>query len=525
MYSCPGCGSQMLFDITGQQLKCGRCDRTMSIEEADEKEARQAGSSFAVDVLTCPTCGAEIRAVNTAAASFCSYCGASVMLEKQEGDEFVPPETVIPFRITREQCFDKFKGMLKSSFCADHRLKKNISADSFRGIYVPYHVYNGSVEGSATVDGTQTKGDTTYYYKTRIELNHHYTGIMHDASREMPDNISESISISGDLKQLARPFSPAYLSGFYADVSDTDPDYYIPYARSETVRKGLEDTLPALKNDSCSYSTSAAEKALLLKARAEYTGDTMIPVWFMSMKSGRRVLYAVQNAVTGEMWADIPMDISRFALVTLAIAAVLYFVFSSFLTLRPEMVMIAAMLLALFAQIAVNGRRTRMQEKQTAEDVIRGIAVSIEDRMSKMKRLQARVKRQKNGGVFRYLGALGAGAGACIALSVLSGMDDVRIFRYGSLILTVIMALLIIPWEKRPRLPFGCLATFIAMAAGTFILLLDPFHSADMPVYIVTLAIMAGVVWECISLLKLYNQSCSNALPQFETHNNGGEAL
>ncbi len=51
MYSCPGCGSQMLFDIAGQQLKCGRCDRTMSIEEADRKEAREAGSSFAVDVL------------------------------------------------------------------------------------------------------------------------------------------------------------------------------------------------------------------------------------------------------------------------------------------------------------------------------------------------------------------------------------------------------------------------------------------------------------------------------------------
>ena len=31
MYSCPGCGSQMTFDIAGQQLKCGRCERTMSI--------------------------------------------------------------------------------------------------------------------------------------------------------------------------------------------------------------------------------------------------------------------------------------------------------------------------------------------------------------------------------------------------------------------------------------------------------------------------------------------------------------
>ncbi len=524
MYSCPGCGSQMLFDIPGQQLKCGRCDRTMSIEEADGKEAREAGSSFAVDVLTCPTCGAEIRAVNTAAASFCSYCGSSVMLEKQEGQDFVPPDTVYPFQITREQCFEKFRNMLNGSFCADHRLKKQISADSFRGIYVPYHTYSGSVEGTATVEGTETKGDTTYYYKTKVELNHHYSGIMHDASREMPDNISESISISRDVRDLARPFSPAYLSGFYADVSDTEPDYYIPYARSETIRKGLEDTLPALKDDSCSYSTSAAEKALMPKAQARYTGDTMLPVWFMSMKSGKRVLYAVQNAVTGEMWADIPMDISRFAIVTLAIAAALYFAFNSFLTLRPEMVMVAAMLLAIFAQVAVNGRRTKMQEKQMAEAVVRGEAVDVSDRMTKMKRLESRVKRQKNGGVFRYLGALGTGAASVAALNILSGMDDVRIFRYGSLILTVIMALLIIPWGDRSRLPAGCLVTFAAMAAGTAVLLLDPFHSADTPVYILTLAIMAGVVWECVSLLKLYNKSCSNALPQFESHK-GGELL
>ena len=525
MYSCPGCGSQMLFDIPSQQLKCGRCERTMSIEEADEKEARQAGSSFAVDVLTCPTCGAEIRAVNTAAASFCSYCGSSVMLEKQEGAEFVPPETVIPFQITREQCFEKFRDMLKGSFCADHRLKREITADSFRGIYVPYHTYSGSVEGSATVEGTETKGDTTYYYKTQINLNHHYTGIMHDASREMPDNISEAISISRDARSLVRPFSPAYLSGFYADVSDTDPDFYIPYARSETIRKGLEDTLPALKDDSCSYSTGATEKALLPKTQAEYTGDTMLPVWFMSMKSGKRVLYAVQNAVTGEMWADIPMDISRFVLVALAIAAALFFVFNSFLTLRPEMVMIAAMLLALFAQAAVNGRRTKMGEKQLAEAVVRGETVDVEDRMSKMKRLQSRVKRQQNGGVFRYLGAFGVGAVSCVALNILSSMDDVRIFRYGSLILTAVMALMILPLgDRRSKLPFGSLAAFIAMAAGTAIMLLDPFHSADMPVYIVTLAIMAGVVWECLNLLKLYNQSCSNTPPQFESHQ-GGELL
>lgn len=525
MYSCPGCGSQMLFDIAGQQLKCGRCDRTMSIAEADQKEAREAGSSFAVDVLTCPTCGAEIRAVNTAAASFCSYCGSSVMLEKQEGVDFVPPENLIPFKITREQCFEKYQDMLKKSFCADHRLKNNITAESFRGIYVPYHTYDASVEGSATIEGSETKGDTTYYYKTNVHLNHQYTGIMHDASREMPDNISEAISISNDAEKLVVPFSPAYLSGFYADVSDTDPELYIPYARSEAIRKGLEDTIPTLDNDSLSYSTSDTEKALMPKAKAFYTGDTMIPVWFMSMKSRKRVLYAVQNAVTGEMWADIPMDIPRFAIVVLVLTAILFFVFNAFLTLRPEMVMIAAMLLAIFAQFAVNGRRTRMYEKEMAGAIFRGETIDMKDRLNKLKRLERRVRRQENGGIFRYIGVILAGVGSVLALNALSSLDDVRIFRYGSLLLAIVMIFMILPiGGKKTKLPFGSIVAFTAMMVSAALLLLDPFHSADTPIFIMTGVIMTGVIWECLNLLKMYNKSCSNALPQFESHT-GGENL
>ena len=64
-------------------------------------------------------------------------------------------------------------------------------------------------------------------------------------------------------------------------------------------------------------------------------------------------------------------------------------------------------------------------------------------------------------------------------------------------------------------------AALTAMVAGCILVLLDPFHSADMPVYIVTAAIMAGVIWESVALMKLYNRSCSNPLPQFESHQGG----
>ena len=158
------------------------------------------------------------------------------------------------------------------------------------------------------------------------------------------------------------------------------------------------------------------------------------------------------------------------------------------------------------------------------EAVIQGETVDVQDRISKMKRLEKRVARQNNHGIFRYLGIFGLAAVSYLGMDILSTLDDIRIYKYGSLALLVVMLLMILPLGDRSRLPFGCIATFFAMAAGTIILLLDPFHSADMPVYIVTLVIMAGVIWECLELLKLYNKSCSNTLPQFESHQ-GGELL
>ena len=173
MYGCPGCGSMMVFDIPGQQLKCISCDRTESIEEADRREARKTGSNFSVDVLTCPTCGAEIRTMNTAQAAFCSYCGASVLLDKRHAD-MEAPETVAPFRVTREECFEKYREMVKKSLCADRKLKKDVTAESFRGIYVPHYVYEAAVRGETVLEGHETRGNDTYYYNTTVQLDHEF---------------------------------------------------------------------------------------------------------------------------------------------------------------------------------------------------------------------------------------------------------------------------------------------------------------------------------------------------------------
>ena len=518
MYSCPGCGSQMLFDIPGQSLKCGRCDRTMSVEEADRKEARTAGSSFTADLLTCPTCGAAIQSVNAAVASFCSYCGSSVLLEKEEAT-VDPPESVTPFQITQDQCFEKYRSLLKKSFCVDHRLKKNVTRDSFRGIYVPFHTYKAEISGECILQGQKTKGDTTYYYDTKVQLDHHFEQIVHDASREFPDHLSERIAVFAPEK--AKPFSPAYLSGFYADEADTNPETYIPYAKSEALRKGMDEAMADLKAEDLNYSVANTKNRLYKSTRAFYTGDTLIPVWFMSMRSGKRLYYAVQNGVTGEMWADMPMDVPRFGLLAGGLAVALFLLFQLLirLTLRPEMVMIGAMLLALFAQIIVNVRRRRVWIREhTGPDHAFDMEVHLAD-IRRRKRTQG---LQKMGIALPILLAAGVMLAICIVFAFLSSVDNINAFKFLAFSLaSAHLVVFLVGLRRRSRMPAGCYAALAASVLGAFLLVSNVFHSADMPIWMSAFVMIAAVIWEGLELLLLYNKECSSPLPQFVTHQGG----
>ena len=521
MYGCPGCGGMMTFDIQGQELRCGHCGRTQSIADADQREARTAGSSFSVDLLSCPTCGAEIRAMNTAQAAFCSYCGASVMLERRTAD-MEAPETVAPFRVTREECFAKYRDMVRKSLCADRRLKKDVTAESFRGIYVPHYVYTAAVKGQTDLEGRETHGDDTYYYKTTVTLDHEFNDILHDASREMPDAMSEKIArVEPD---AFKPFTPAYLSGFYADIPDTDEEAYIPFAKAEAVRLGLKDVMDDMDRNegSIHYSTGDTEKKLVRMAHAKCTGRTLIPVWFMSIRSKGRLLYAIQNGVTGEMAADMPMDIPRFGLIALIAAIPLFFLFNNVLNLvlRPEMVLFAAMLLAVGAQLIVNKRRQSIADKEEAEDAKDG--QDDLDRRLKQRKRMARHARGGGGNAAESIGGFGGLIAIVILLTQFSKINEPKVFQFGTLLLTALMAFLVL-WrgQGKARTPAGCVAALLVMVLGTVNLILDPFHSNDLINYGLAILCMASVIWVCVEMLVLHNRECSNPMPQFESHTGG----
>ena len=83
MYQCPTCGGGVRFDIASQKLRCDHCQYTYEPESFSTHGAAEEENEFSTTRFLCPQCGAEIIGDDNTAAAFCSFCGASTILESR----------------------------------------------------------------------------------------------------------------------------------------------------------------------------------------------------------------------------------------------------------------------------------------------------------------------------------------------------------------------------------------------------------------------------------------------------------
>ena len=110
-YKCPNCGGGLIFDPQTQKYACEYCRSEFAEEELgdldeeakEEPAAEDSGGEAETAVLyICPSCGAQIVAEETTAATFCYYCHNPVVLSGRLSGQW-KPDGVIPFQIGREK--------------------------------------------------------------------------------------------------------------------------------------------------------------------------------------------------------------------------------------------------------------------------------------------------------------------------------------------------------------------------------------------------------------------------------------
>lgn len=375
MFACPNCGGNLKFNIQTQNLSCEHCLTQMDPYAFEDKEKDAIEQTeYDVTIFTCPQCGGEILSTDTSAAEFCSFCGASTILYSRLSKE-KRPNYIIPFQKTKEDCKNAYSDMMKHAIFAPDELKNPKHIDSFRGIYMPYWAFYITQEGAFTLNGSKTKrrGDYIYtdHYALRGELDAYYKGLSYDASSSFDDNISEQIA-PYDVKGM-KSFTPAFLSGFYADTADVKPEKY----EAEAKQTAFNNSVGAMYREFSGVNIAPITPPSTPTTQVKAVDSAMFPVWFMSYRNGDRVAYATVNGQTGKVVTDLPIDTKKYTIGSLILAIPIFILLNLLFTVTPSVLLIISMFLAVLCIVLFSMELGELSKKEPDAKKFSGLIASI----------------------------------------------------------------------------------------------------------------------------------------------------
>lgn len=345
-YKCPGCGAALTFDPEANMLLCDSCGAIYYPSEVSSPEETKAPSGadsifpsgdtteqstlpsspeysnavspdpdyMEVNIYHCSSCGAELMTNDLEVSRFCSFCGQPTILFDRVSKER-KPEKIIPFSISKEKAllYAKTRFADGKFLCDDIQ---NLTVESVYGIYMPYWKY--SCEMDLALDVTVKSNDTT----RQVQKGDHVSReVLLDASDRFHDDVS--LQLNPFNLQAAVDFTPAYLSGFYADRNDVDSD-----SRAKGACEYLEDllteqileTIPGVPSKTMRdrykqlYDASNALRIKVLQRNFQVHKETYLfcPVYFITFHIGQKTVIILVNGSSGKVVGSIPIDEKKF---------------------------------------------------------------------------------------------------------------------------------------------------------------------------------------------------------------------
>lgn len=359
IYKCPNCNGALEYDPITDLMQCAHCGTGFAISEIEnigqkdsvdyhaetiqvqnsnfvnelgdnETEPNSAdGNEEAKDletevfrtlgtmerrIYTCTACGAELSVNDNEVATFCAYCGQPTIVFSRVSKE-LKPETIVPFKISKEQAVEILKERLNKSHFLPKELKE-LKPENIKGIYIPYWIFDVYYYDIQywEVDPHRTKksDDKPLVYSREAECN--LKTLTVDASDNLDDETSQRLE-PFNLRDR-KPFESAYLSGYYADKYDLGDqelyDFAIARAK-ELFDAEVRKTIPERNVEIISS---------LPKGRVNKAEYTMLPAWFMTFRYQGEPYTMVINGQTGKVVGTLPFDKKKITSLFGAVAGV-----------------------------------------------------------------------------------------------------------------------------------------------------------------------------------------------------------
>lgn len=258
---------------------------------------------------TCNNCGAEVVTKQTTASTFCFYCHSPVIVTDQISGKF-RPDYIIPFHIDGQEAQRRFlewakkKKFIPKSFYSESQLEK------MTGMYLP--VWLADVRSQVYFRGkgvnTQRLGgdreeirEYAIVRQGEIESNKLVELAYTQGDKISPQAFESVASFNWD---ELKDFSPAYLSGFYADVWSVSPIE----AGEKAVARAEQLAEQTVMNQIQQAYQNVTIPEKQVDAKLQDINFALAPAWVLSYFYNDKYYLYVLNGQSGNAYGELPLD-------------------------------------------------------------------------------------------------------------------------------------------------------------------------------------------------------------------------
>jgi ribosomal protein S27E len=345
-FKCDNCGAEQAFDATSGKLKCAHCGATRdvptgtgTIVEYDFFSGLNAApkglAATGTRAAKCQECGANVVFPDGTTATRCTFCGSAKVLEQEENQNAIRPESLLPFAVDKKRANQAFGDWLAKLWFRPSDLKNMAKVQEVAGVYVPFWTYDAHVDSSWTAEAgyyyyeteeytTQENGETVTRERQVQRVNWErawgsrsddFDDVLVCASKGLPRALADKMH-TFDTHQLV-PYSSGFLAGWRAE------EYAIDLAAGFGV---AQEKMNAEQQQRCARDVPG-DTHRGLRVDNTYSAITfkhvLLPLWIAAYRYKNDVYRFLVNGQTGEVVGKAPWSWVKIMLLVVGIIAVI----------------------------------------------------------------------------------------------------------------------------------------------------------------------------------------------------------
>ncbi len=341
--NCPSCGGQLIYSAENKKITCNYCGYKEDIDDANDEvveqcldEALTTVKSYIPEesgkkVFDCGNCGAKFMHDKEQVKVSCGFCGSTNVNVEAFQHQYIQPQGIIPFYISRVEAERQFNRWIKQGFFHPSKLKKLAEVEGLHGIYLPFWTYDAHTDASWSGDA----GRFVHHNTARMGRG----GMPRVPGMPNMPQMGRGMSRGGSVPQISWQHRSGKMRHFFDDIlviasgglKQVEINHIIPYRMGEVVNFdprlmiGWEAEVYNVEVDKgYQMADQIMDARLRNMCSAQLGGDTqrnlhvrstksqqtfkhiILPIWISSYTYNNKVYRFIINGQTGKVYGQKP---------------------------------------------------------------------------------------------------------------------------------------------------------------------------------------------------------------------------